>query len=129
MGKLGSSLKRMYIFGSHPILDWQRIIVVSVLLITAIFVWSYFFYFSVKSDFGNSLVNVSEYVPVKDKEAEIKEVVYKYKVKEFLWTGGTSTAVVSDDLNVGTSSNVNKGGTTTTAGVVSTSTGSSANVR
>ena len=88
--KFQDKFKNIHIFGSHPIQDWHRIIVVSFLILSGVFIWSYFFYFSVQSEFTSDFVDNSQTVPNKDKEAEIKDVVDKYKVKESAWVS-TST--------------------------------------
>lgn len=87
-----SQVKNIYILGSKPIQDWQRIILVCFAIMLGVFIWSYFFYFSVQSEFKSEFNQNSEAAPIKDKEAEIKDVVDKYKAKELDFTGTTTGA-------------------------------------
>ena len=87
LGKFGKNFKNTYLIGSKPIQDWQRIIVVGFAVVLGVFIWSYFFYFSVQSEFKADFNDSYQAPPVKDKEAEIKDVVDKYKTKESLWLG------------------------------------------
>lgn len=90
LGKF-NKVKGAYILGSKPIQDWQRIIYVWVAIIVGIFVWSYFFFVSVQSEFKSDFKNASQFIPTKDKEAEIKDVEDKYKAKEAIWFSGVAS--------------------------------------
>ena len=92
LGKFGSKFKNTYIFGSRPIQDWQRIVVVAFSIILGIFIWSYLLYTSVQTEFESGFNEAQQAIPVKDKEAEIRDVVDKYRAKEAVWTG-TSTSI------------------------------------
>ena len=90
--KITEKFKNIYILGRRPIQDWQRIFFVSVSIVIGIFIWSYFFYFSVQSQFKSDLSKVSKVAPIKDKEAEIRDIVEKYKLKDQLFYS-TSTSI------------------------------------
>jgi hypothetical protein len=101
LGQFGNRFKSIYIFGSHPIQDWHRILLVGFSIVLGVLIWSYFFYFSVQSEFRSDFNSSTEFVPVKDKEAEIKEVVEKYKAKEVLWGGMATTTKVGSGASAG----------------------------
>ena len=106
LGQFGKKLKNMYIFGSRPVQDWQRIMVVAFSIILGVFIWSYFFYFSVQSALMSDSGEVTDFVPVKDKEAEIKSVIEKYQNKEISWGVAATSSKTSSENNkalVGTS--------------------------
>jgi hypothetical protein len=88
IGQIENKFKKVYILGSRPVQDWPRIISVCALIIFGIFIWSYFFYFSVQDEFRTDFDSTSQMTPVKDKEAEIKDVVDKYKAKEVIFNTG-----------------------------------------
>ena len=118
LGQFGSKLKNMYIFGSRPFQDWQRIMIISFSIILGVFIWSYFFYFSVQSTLMSDAGEATDFVPVKDKEAEIKSVIEKYQIREVSWgVVATSTKATYENNNavVGTSmvGNSTTSGTTT----------------
>ena len=87
LGKFGNKLKGAYMIGSKPIQDWQRVVTICFAVLLGVFIWSYFFYSSVQSEFKNDFGDSSQVMPVKNKEVEIKEVIDKYKTKEGLWLG------------------------------------------
>ncbi len=82
LGQFGDKFKKVYVLGSRPIQDWPRIICVWFSIMLGVFIWSYFFYFSVQAEFKSDFSTNSEVAPVKDKESEIKDVVDKYQAKE-----------------------------------------------
>ena len=84
-----SQVKNIYILGSKPIQDWQRIILVCFAIMLGVFIWSYFFYFSVQSEFKSDFNQIPQTVPTKGKEAEIKDVVDKYKARELDFAGAS----------------------------------------
>ena len=88
LGQIENKFKKVYILGSRPIQDWPRMIFVCASIILGIFIWSYFFYFSVQNEFRSDFDNVSQVTPVKDKEAEIRDIVDKYKAKEVIFNTG-----------------------------------------
>ena len=88
IGHIGNKVKKVYILGSRPIQDWPRIIFVFASIGLGIFIWSYFFYFSVQAEFKSDFDITSYVTPAKDKEAEIKDVVDKYKTKDVIFNTG-----------------------------------------
>ena len=92
LGKFGDKFKNAYVFGSRPIQDWQRIIIVAFSVVLGVFIWSYFFYFSVQSEFRSDFNGTYQAPFVKDKESEIKDVVDKYKAKETIWIGNATSS-------------------------------------
>lgn len=82
LGNIRNKFKNIYILGSRPIQDWRRVVYFATSILIGVLIWSYFFYFSVQSEFKSDLKTVSKIVPVKDKEAEIRDVVEKYRAKE-----------------------------------------------
>lgn len=85
IGQIRNKFKKAYILGSRPVQDWPRIIFVCSLIVSGIFIWSYFFYFSVKDEFKLDFNNTTQLTPTKDKEAEIRDVVDKYKAKDVIF--------------------------------------------
>ncbi|MEI6042160.1 MAG: hypothetical protein WCQ00_01165 [bacterium] len=83
----GNGLKNIYLVGSKPIQDWQRIFLFLVSIIIGVGIWSYYFNFTIKSELALGISNVSQSTPTKDKEAEIKDVVDKYKAREASFAG------------------------------------------
>lgn len=82
LGNIRNKFKNIYILGSRPIQDWRRIVYFFASIMIGVLIWSYFFYFSVQSEFKSDLKTASKIVPAKDKEAEIRDVVEKYRAKE-----------------------------------------------
>ncbi len=126
LGQFGNKLRNMYIFGSRPVQDWQRIMVVAFSIILGVFIWSYFFYFSVQTSLMSDSGEATDFVPVKDKEAEIKSVIEKYQGKEASWAGMTVATATTAGAKVGvvaTTTNASTTNNTATspagAGVVS----------
>ena len=97
LGQFEGKFKNIYLIGSKPIQDWQRMIIVSFAVVLGIFIWSYFFYFSVQSEFKADFGDTYKAPPAKDKEAEIKDVVDKYKAKESVWYGGVSESELGSE--------------------------------
>ena len=88
LGQIENKFKKVYILGSRPVQDWPRIIFVCISIILGVFIWSYFFYFSVQAEFKYDFNNTSQIAPFNDKEADIKDVVDKYKIKEVIFNTG-----------------------------------------
>jgi hypothetical protein len=76
------SLKNMYIMGNEPNKDWPRLIIIWFAVLLGVFVWSYFFHFSVQDQFKTDFNSISQTTSFKDKESEIKDVTDRYKIKE-----------------------------------------------
>ena len=82
LGSVKNKVSNAYLFGSRPIQDWQRIMLVLIIVIGFVLVWGYFFKLSVQSGFVIDSGATYRPAPIKDKEAEIKDVVNKYSAKE-----------------------------------------------
>ena len=98
LGQLKNKFKNIYLLGSKPIQDWQRIIYVMTAILIGVFVWSYFFYFSVQSEFKSDIFIPPQSHATKDKESEIQEVMDKYINKEKAFYEYSSTVLGSTTI-------------------------------
>lgn len=79
-----NKMSNSYFFGSRPVQDWPKILIVSTVILVIMIVWSYFFFLSVKSEISNDFSGVGV-TNIKDKGAEIQEILEVYQKKEIMF--------------------------------------------
>ncbi len=79
-----NKMSNSYFFGSRPVQDWPKILIFFFFVLLIIAIWSYFFFLAVRSEIKNDFSNIQAPV-VKDKEAEIQEVLEKYNQREVMF--------------------------------------------